>query len=128
MRRRLLLLLAAPLLLLGACADLFGPSEEVSVRAFPEAIAIRNDSDRPLYTLLVSAHIQPLIDWIPMICDDCGKVEPGATRLFPVDQIIGASSGDTVVVNMWRAVVGPGGVVPGEMSFRRVKLSGIAVE
>ena len=127
MRRRLLLLLA-PLLLLAACEDLFSPSEEVGVRALPEAIAVHNGSDRPLYTFLVSAHIQPLIDWIPMICDDCGKVEPGETRLFPVDQIIGASSGDTVVVHYWRAVVGPGGVVPGEMNFRRVRLSGIAVD
>lgn len=83
---------------------------------------IVNDGDTPLYSVAFDEELMPLIDWVPMLCDDCGKVEPGTTRYFDDDSI--AAPGRLVIVYYWRATLkgASAELVPGPVMHRRIRL------
>lgn len=119
--RVLLLALLLPSLAL-SCRDSTGPGQ-VRAYAIPGLLAIVNDGEDPIYTAVFDEEILPLLDWIPMVCEECGKVEPGTTRYVDVDSIPGGGPGRWAVVFYWRASYAPNDAfVPGPISHRRIRL------
>lgn len=124
MIRRLRLLFLALLLpsLALSCRDSTGPGE-VRLYAIPGHLAIVNDGEDPIYSAVFDEELLPLIDWMPTVCEGCGKVEPGTTRYVDVDSIPGGGPGRWAVVFYWRASYAPNDAfVPGPISHRRIRL------
>lgn len=124
MMRRCRLLLPAILLPLLAvsCRDSTGP-DEVTIYAIPGHLVIANEGDAPLYSVAFDEELMPLIDWVPMICDECGKVEPGTARYIDDDEV--AAPGRVVIVYYWRATLRGASpeLVAGPVSHRRIRLN-----
>lgn len=119
--RRLLLAVLLPALGL-SCRDTTGP-DQVRLYASPGTLAIVNEGETAIYAVAFDEETLPLVDWMPRVCDECGKVDPGTTRYVDVDSIIGGGAGRVAVVFFWRAAPGPNyTVVPGTISNRRIRL------
>jgi len=119
--RVLLLALLLPSFAL-SCRDSTGPGE-VRAYAIPGLLAIVNDGDDPIYSVAFDEELLPLIDWVPRVCEECGKVESGATRFVDVDSISGGGPGRWAVVFYWRATHSPSDrLVPGPISHLRIRL------
>jgi hypothetical protein len=120
---RRLFLLAVLLPALGlSCRDATGP-DQVRLYAIPGTLAIVNEGATAIYSFAVDEETLPLLDWIPRVCDECGRVNPGTTRYVDVDSIVGGGAGRVAVVFFWRATIGPDRtVVPGPISHRQVRL------
>lgn len=122
--RRLRLLFLALLLpsLALSCRDSTGPGE-VRLYTIPGHLAIVNEGEDPIYSVAFDEELLPLLDWVPRVCEECGKVAPGTTRYVDVDSIPGGGPGRWAVVFYWRASYAPNdALVPGPISRRRIRL------
>lgn len=128
MIRGLRLLFLALLLPVSAlsCRDSTGP-DSVRLYTIPGRLAIVNEGDEPVYSAVFDEELLPLIDWMPRVCDECGRVAPGTTRYVDADSIpggeLGRGPGRWVVVFHWRAARLPTDVfIPGPISHQRIRL------
>ncbi len=83
--RLFLLLILLPALGL-SCRDATGP-DKVRLYVIPGQLALVNEGETSIYSIAINADVLPLLDWIPRVCDECGRVEPGATRFMDFESI-----------------------------------------
>lgn len=121
------LLLASFLLLLPAvaCDDPTAP-DGVGIRVANERIDVVNTGDEPVYTFVVDENLLALVDWLPCVTEQCGRILPGETRRLTYEEL-GAAPGHTVRLYYWRAVYDGGfAPVPGPVTQREIRLPPMA--
>lgn len=119
--RRLLRVSLLLILSLVACNEPTAP-DGVGIRVANERIEIVNTGDAPVYTFAMDQDRLALVDWLPCVTEQCGRILPGDTRRLTYEEI-GSAPGRTVRLYYWRAVYNGGfAPVPGPITQREIRL------
>jgi hypothetical protein len=126
MRRRLLLLSSLFLLLpTVSCDDPTAP-DGLRITARNQQLLLENTGDEPIYTFALDMEMLALVDWVPCVGESCGRIMPGATRMFTYEQLESAP-GRLVRIYYWRELPGVGPLPrPGPVISRELRLPPIS--
>jgi hypothetical protein len=121
MRPRILLAAALLLPFVASCDSSTAP-DGLNISAVMEQLEIENTTDEAVYTFVMEERDMPLVDWMPCIADDCGRIPPGDTRTLTYEAL-GTEPGQRVRIYYWRVVFGPADEPsPGPVSMRTIRL------
>jgi hypothetical protein len=104
-----------------SCKDATAPGG-LRISTAMEAIAIENTNDESIYTFVMDESHMALVDWVPCVQDDCGRILAGETRTLTYDQLQ-TGPGQRVRIYYWKAVLGPADeATPGPVGMRIIRL------
>ncbi len=88
---------------LAACeSSTFVLDGPLAVRARDGALEVRNETDAPVYLMVIERESSAVVDWIP--CRDpqtCDGLAPGEERTIRHDEIVGYEPGEREAVVHW---------------------------
>ena len=108
---------AVAVLAIVACSSPVEPPainvEQVIFAPREPTIRITNRTDAPVYWFIVGRKASALVDWRPMVCDECPSIAPNATVSRRYDESLIDASEREAFVYWWHAVIVDGERRPG---------------